>query len=76
VLNSLIVEENNLNKKFKTSLIHGAAITLTYLSMFALMTYNVYVIFSILIGHGVGYYQFGLSKKIKIRKLDSYTCCG
>ncbi len=39
------------------------------------MTYNIYIVFSIIIGNGIGYYLFAFEGEKNIRKNSSLICC-
>lgn len=43
--------------------------------MIFLMTYNIFIVFSIIIGNGIGYYLFAFDEKKNIRKNSNLGCC-
>ena len=55
--------------------IHTIITILVYLLMIFLMTYNVYIVFSIVIGNAIGYYLFAFDDKNNIRKNSNLGCC-
>jgi hypothetical protein len=54
--------------------IHFLVIVFIYILMYAVMTYNLWVIFSIVLGNALGYFIFALSGKDR-RNTEVIGCC-
>jgi len=65
----------NLFKRIKLTALHTLIVVLIYVSMIFFMTYNIYIVLSIIIGNGIGYSIFGFNNNKKIRKNSNLGCC-
>ncbi len=63
---------NNFREKIKMTAIHISVCFLIYLNMFGLMTYNLEVVITIILGNGLGYYLFAIKSG---RQIQSVGCC-
>lgn len=64
-----------LQDKIIITLIHLAIALFIYILMFCVMTYNLWIILSILLGNSVGYAIFGFSGKTTLRNAEQLGCC-
>jgi lipoprotein signal peptidase len=65
----------DITNRLKFTAIHTSIVLMIYLLMIFLMTYNIYIVFSIIIGNGIGYYIFAFDKKKNIRQNSNLGCC-
>lgn len=65
--NEIISSEN----KLLSSLIHTIFITLSFILMLGIMSYNMWIVISIILSNGIGFYLFS----DKNRKIENNGCC-
>jgi phage shock protein PspC (stress-responsive transcriptional regulator) len=73
----IIYREKKLSLLYQleSTLIHTLVVLMIYTNMIFLMTYNIYIVLSIILGNGIGYYMFAFVKDKNLRINSSVGCC-